>query len=120
VVRNAQRLAPLLGADVEVVTIAAVLHDYASVRDAALADAHHEHGAADARRLLEGMGYPPERIALVAESLPSHRGSVRLAQASADADCLASADGHRRGHRMGACQAGPLLGQDGSPCAGPG
>lgn len=92
VVANVRRLAPHLGADLEVVTVAGILHDYASVCDAALADAHHEHGAADARRLLAAMGYPPERTALVAECILSHRGSVRLAQASAEAVCLAGAD----------------------------
>lgn len=92
VVDNARRLAGLLGADLEVVTLAALLHDYAAICDVALAEEHHVHGAAEATRLLGELGYPGERTALVASSILSHRGSVPLAQESPEAVCLANAD----------------------------
>ena len=52
VAHHAVRLAPMFGADPEIVEIAALLHDYASVRDEALYEEHHVHGPIEAGRLL--------------------------------------------------------------------
>ena len=51
VVKYAKQLALLLGADEEVVELAALLHDYAGIKDSALAEEHHIHGAAEAERI---------------------------------------------------------------------
>lgn len=87
-----RRLAEMRGADVEIVTLAALLHDYAGIRDQALYEDHHRHGAEDARRLLAARGYPADRAEAVAQCILAHRGSVPLARTSIEAECLADAD----------------------------
>lgn len=92
VARNARRLAPLFGADPEIVEVAAILHDYASVKDQALVAEHHLHGAAEAERLLRGFGYPEERIQAVTHCIVAHRASAPLERETPEAECLANAD----------------------------
>ena len=92
VARNARRLAPHFEADPEVVEIAALLHDYASVKDAALYENHHLHSSTEAAQILARLGYPPEKIAAVRQAIEGHRASVRVDERSAEADCLANAD----------------------------
>ncbi len=92
VVEIGRRLAEMRGADVEIVTLAALLHDYAGIRDQALYEEHHLHGAAAARRLLAERGYPADRAEAVAQCILAHRGSVSLARTSPEAECLADAD----------------------------
>jgi uncharacterized protein len=86
------QLAELRGADLEIVDLATLLHDYAAIRDADLYAEHHRHGADDARRLLAERGYPDERAEAVAQCILAHRGSVPLARPSVEAECLADAD----------------------------
>lgn len=92
VVRYGLELAARTGADAETVELAALLHDYAGIRDAALAPQHHLHGADEARRLLEGLGYPPDRAERVAACILTHRASEALPPGSLEARCVASAD----------------------------
>ena len=92
VAANARRLAPLFDADPEIVEIAAWLHDYASVKDAALYEEHHVHGPIEAERLLRRYDYPPEKIAAVGHAIAAHRASVPLERRSSEAVCLANAD----------------------------
>jgi uncharacterized protein len=92
VARNGVRLAELFGADPEIVEIAALLHDYASVKDEALYKEHHIHSQAEAEKILKGFDYPGERIEAVKECIASHRGSVRRERKSPEAECLANAD----------------------------
>ena len=89
---NARRLAPRFGADPEIVEIAALLHDYASVKDVALYRDHHLHGPVEAEKLLRGFGYPQQRIDAVKHCIAAHRGSVEVEPVSAEAACLRSAD----------------------------
>jgi len=92
VARNAKRLAGMFGADPEIVEIAALLHDYASVKDEALYEDHHVHGPVEAEKLLRRFGYPQERIEAVKDCIAAHRGSVPGERRSAEAECLANAD----------------------------
>ena len=92
VARNAKCLAGMFGADPEIVEIAALLHDYASVKDEALYEDHHVHGPVEAERLLRRFGYPQERIEAVKDCIAAHRGSVPGERRSAEAECLANAD----------------------------
>jgi hypothetical protein len=86
-------LAPQLGADADVVTIAALLHDYANiVQPTANDDDHHERGAQVAACLLRSLGYPAASTALVAQCIVQHRGSVPVPRTTPEAVCLASAD----------------------------
>ncbi len=92
VVEHGQRLADRCGADAEIVVIAALLHDYASIKDIELAATHHLHSALEADKLLTALGYPPEQIEQVKDCILSHRASVPMVRRSVEAQCLADAD----------------------------
>jgi uncharacterized protein len=92
VVRNGKRLAERFQADAEIVEIAGLLHDYASIKDQALYPEHHIHGPAEAEHVLQRLGYPPERIEAVKQCIATHRGSVPGQRRSPEAECLANAD----------------------------
>lgn len=92
VVKYAKLLAEKLSADMEVVEIAALLHDYAGIKDSSMAEEHHIHGAIEAERILSQFGYPGEKIEKVKECILSHRGSVPLERITPEAECIASAD----------------------------
>ena len=76
VVRLAEYLAEKLGADREVVRAAAWLHDLA--KDMAKIylerDEHGREGAAEARRILAGTDFPPEKVDAVCEAIEKHVG----------------------------------------------
>ena len=92
VVRYGKMLARHHGADEEIVEIAALLHDYAGVKDMALYPEHHIHGPLEAERLLRRLGYSQERIEAVKHCIATHRASVAAERQSVEAQCLADAD----------------------------
>lgn len=92
VVKNAGQLAGIYGADVEVVTIAAWLHDAASITDYALYENHHIHGAEMAGDLLKGFGYEERKRELVQKCILNHRGSKVMEKQSPEEICVADAD----------------------------
>ena len=74
VVRLAEVLARRVGADVETVRAAALLHDAAGAHPEGEARHEHERGsAAFARRILTDEGWPEERIAAVEHCIRAHR-----------------------------------------------
>jgi uncharacterized protein len=93
VAQNTKRLTRLFNADPEIVEIAALLHDYASIKDPALYQDHHHHGPVEAEKILRQLGYPADRIEAVKYCIADHRGSVPGERNSAEAECLANADG---------------------------
>ena len=92
VVQNAKQLAPRFGADPEIMEFAALLHDYASIKDKALYADHHIHGPIEAEKLLKRFGYPQEKTDAVKEAIATHRASVTVKHRSAEGECLANAD----------------------------
>ncbi len=90
VVEYAKTLAEKLGAGVEVVEIAALLHDIARIDG--LNENHHIEGAKYAEELLNSLGYDPEKIPVIKDCIISHRGSTGIPQKTVEAKCLASAD----------------------------
>ena len=93
VIENTKRLAPLFDADLEIVELAALLHDYASIKDKALYKDHHIHGPIEAEKLLKRFGYPNlEKREAVKDAIATHRASVRVEHRSAEGVCLANAD----------------------------
>lgn len=90
VVENAVFLAEKYGADVEAVTIAAWLHDIASITDYSLYDEHHIHGARIAGEILGGFGY--DKTGLVKRCILNHRGSKPTEKQSVEEICVADAD----------------------------
>ena len=92
VVKNATLLAEEYGADAEVVIIAAWLHDIASITSYDLYKEHHIHGARIAKELLDVMGYPAEKTALVEKCVLNHRGSELKEKSSIEEICVADGD----------------------------
>lgn len=92
VVAFGRELSARLGADAEIVELAALLHDLAGIQDVRLEPDHHLHSADEARRLLATLGYPPERTERVAACILTHRASQGLAPETLEARCVASAD----------------------------
>ncbi|MBZ9689314.1 HD domain-containing protein [Clostridium estertheticum] len=92
VVKYAKILSKRLGANEEIVEIAALLHDYASVKDKSMYEEHHIYGAIEAEKILKGLDYPREKIEIIKDCILCHRGSVRMQQKTKEAICVASAD----------------------------
>ena len=92
VVQNAKQLAPRFNADPEIVELAALLHDYASIKDKALYTDHHIHGTIEAEKLLKRFGYPEGKTESVKDAIATHRASVTVKHRSAEGACLANAD----------------------------
>lgn len=92
VVKYSKILAEVLKADKEIVEIAALLHDYASVKDEKMYKEHNIHGAIEAEKILKSFNYPKEKIEKVKECIIQHRGSVLLEKTSKESICVASAD----------------------------
>ena len=92
VVRLGKELSAEFGADEEVVELAALLHDYASVKDERLYAEHHLDGPLEAETLLTSLDYPTEKIEAVKGCVAEHRGSVEGERSTPEARCLATAD----------------------------
>ena len=92
VAKISRRIAPQFQADPEIVEIAALLHDYASVKDEKLYEDHHLHGPVEAERILNELGYPKEKIEAVKHCIAGHRASVEVERRTPEAECLANAD----------------------------
>ncbi|MDU6854547.1 MAG: HD domain-containing protein [Zhenhengia sp.] len=92
VVKNATILAKEYEADVEVVIIAAWLHDIASITSYELYEDHHIHGARIAKEILERMDYSVDKIELVQKCILNHRGSKLENKSSKEEICVADGD----------------------------
>ncbi|MCE2393463.1 HD domain-containing protein [Candidatus Poribacteria bacterium] len=92
VVKYGKLLAKKLEADPEIVQIAALLHDYAGIKEESLTSEHHLHSAQEADNILRSLGYPEDAIIAVKQCIVSHRGSINIEKQTAEAVCLASAD----------------------------
>ena len=91
-VQNAKQLAPRFNADLEIVELAALLHDYASIKDKALYADHHIHSPIEAEKLLKRFGYPEEKTEAVKDAIATHRASVITEHRNPEGACLANAD----------------------------
>ena len=92
VVDFACELAERLGADVEVVHLAALLHDYAGISNEEWIADHHTKGAELAGQILRDLGYPSEKIEAVQHCIISHRASQNIPRQTLEAEIVASAD----------------------------
>ncbi|GCE12389.1 HD domain-containing protein [Tengunoibacter tsumagoiensis] len=93
VVEYGKQLAEILDADADVVEIAALLHDYASIKDYKMYEDHHLHGPREAEAILQEYSYPYAMIQAVKECIATHRASIQAEQMTKESICLASADG---------------------------
>jgi hypothetical protein len=92
VVKYGKLLAEKLKADPEIVEIAALLHDYAGIKEESLTPEHHLHSAQEADKILRSLGYPEDKITAVKQCIVFHRGSINREKRTVEAVCLASAD----------------------------
>lgn len=91
-VKYAKMLAKKLGADIEVVEIASLLHDYAGIVSKDMYPEHHAHGARLAEEILEKFKYPKSKIEKVKHCIYAHRASRKIPRESKEAEIVAIAD----------------------------
>lgn len=80
------------GANLEIVSIAALLHDIASVTDVTFTEEHHIIGAEIAEKLLLVEDYPLEHIEMIKRCILNHRGSRLVEKTSPEEICVADSD----------------------------
>lgn len=92
VVEHSLRLGRELKADLEVLELASLLHDYAALVNYKYYKKHHIYGARLAGDILNNLGYPKDKIKQIQECIFCHRGSVPMNKKTIEAKILASAD----------------------------
>ena len=92
----ATSLGERLGADLEVVELAAYLHDISAVFDPASMPNHPRQSADLATQILLERGYPEGRAREVARSIASQSDPLPVGSASPEAVCLSNADAAAR------------------------
>jgi uncharacterized protein len=73
VMKYSKIMAKKIGADEEIVEIAALIHDYAGSKDYNLYENHNLHGAKLAEEVLKNLNCPQEKIEVVKQRILSHR-----------------------------------------------
>ena len=79
-------------ANVEIVALAALLHDIASVTDESFTEEHHIIGAQIAEELLLKENYPHDKIELIKQCILNHRGSRLKEKTTPEEICIADSD----------------------------
>jgi len=92
VVSHALSLAKQFHADPVIVEIAALLHDYAGIKDKRFYNDHHIYGQIEAECILKELDFSEDTIAAVKHCIAAHRGSVPGERNSPEAECVANAD----------------------------
>ncbi len=87
-----KKIADRFSADPEIVEIAALLHDYAGIKDHSLHKEHHMHGAIEVEKILKDLNYPEQKIEAVKHCIENHRGSIPGKRGTPEAECLVNAD----------------------------
>lgn len=87
----AKKYASEYGANQEIVSLAALLHDVASVTDVTYTEEHHIIGAKIAEELLQE-NYPIEKIEQIKKCILNHRGSRLASKNSPEEICIADSD----------------------------
>ncbi len=80
------------GAQYDIVALASLLHDVASVTDKEYTKDHHIIGAKIAEELLMPYGLSPQDVALIKKCILNHRGSVLVDKTTPEEVCVADAD----------------------------
>ena len=88
----AARLGGALGADLEVLELAAYLHDISAVLDVNTMLDHPRLSADCATGLLLARGYPEDRVSMVARAIASHSDPLPMGSASPEAISISNAD----------------------------
>lgn len=88
----AKKYADEYGASVEIVALAALLHDIASVTDVNYTEEHHIIGAQIAEALLLKEEYPEDKILLIKRCILNHRGSRLIEKTTPEEICITDSD----------------------------
>jgi len=80
------------GADLEVLEVAALLHDVGRPREAETGRSHAEIGAEMATSFLSSISFPREKVERVASAIRTHRFSERLTPSTLEGKILSDAD----------------------------
>ena len=80
------------GADHDIVALAALLHDIASVTDKSYTEEHHIIGAQIAEELLTPYHMSKEDIELIKKCILNHRGSRLVQKTTPEEICIADSD----------------------------
>lgn len=80
------------GANYEIVALAALLHDIASVTDKDFTEKHHIIGAEIAEELLKQYELDCDKIELIKNCILNHRGSVLKEKSTPEEVCIADSD----------------------------
>ena len=92
VVQYSRRLGETLGADLEIIELAAWLHDISAVQDIAVLPKHPGLSAEIAQGVLQQHGYSPERIDRVARCVAAHSVPVQIGHGLPEEVCVSNAD----------------------------
>ncbi len=92
VARYAVELGRALGADLEIIELAAWMHDLSAVQDFAALPRHAALSAEIARKILAERGYPAHRLERVAACIASHSAPVQIGSGSLEEVCVSNAD----------------------------
>jgi uncharacterized protein len=93
VAQTAERLGDQLGADMEILRASALLHDASGAAPGGGARSSHEQDSAEfAGRILEGEGWPEERIRAVQHCILAHRFRSQQTPQTLEAQILFDAD----------------------------
>lgn len=88
----AKKNAAEYSANEEIVALAALLHDIASVTNVEFSEEHHIVGAEIAEQLLIKNDYPTDKIDLIKKCILNHRGSIIREKTTPEEMCIADCD----------------------------
>lgn len=80
------------GADRDIVSLAALLHDIASVTNKEFTEEHHIIGASIAEEILSKYALQKDQIELIKKCILNHRGSRLVEKTTPEEICVADAD----------------------------
>ena len=80
------------GANYEIVALAALLHDIASVTNKEYTENHHIIGAEIAEKLLKNYELDSKKIEQIKNCILNHRGSILLNKITSEEVCIADSD----------------------------
>ncbi len=92
VINWSRKLGKKLKADLEILELAAIFHDYASILDRKNDENHHFLSASLAEDFLKRYNFPEGKIRHVQACIRNHRGSKKRNHRSIESEILASAD----------------------------